>query len=93
MLLSKNFRPLPGRGGQGAGGMMANSMLPDGTSLLLGGESLMDGPIARSIPGKGNAPGEGMPGAPTASIDPAAPPENDLNSARRTSTVTGSADR
>ena len=86
MLLSKNFRPLPGQGGQGAGGMMANSMLPDGTSLLLGGESLMDGPIARSIPGKGNAPGEGMPGSPTASIDPAAPPENDLNSARRTST-------
>ena len=72
--------------GQGAGGMMATSMLPDGTSLLLGGESLMDGPIARSIPGKGNAPGEGMPGSPTASIDPAAPPENDLNSARRTST-------
>jgi hypothetical protein len=85
MLLSKNFRPLPGQNGQGAGGLMANAML-DGTSLLLGGESLLDGPIARSIPGKGDGASEGMPGSPTAKIDPAAPPENDLQSARRTST-------
>ncbi len=85
MLLSKNFRPLPGQNGQGAGGMMASAML-NGTSLLLGGESLLDGPIARSIPGKGDRPGEGMPGGPIAKIDPAAPPENTLDSARRTST-------
>ena len=86
MLLSRNFRPLPGQQGQGAGGQMASAMLPFGTSLLLGGESLMDGPIARSIPGNGDSPGEGMPGAPTAKIDPAAPLENTLDSARRTST-------
>jgi hypothetical protein len=86
MLLSKNFRPLPGQNGQGAGGQMASAMLPFGTSLLLGGESLMDGPIARSIPGSGDRPGEGMPGAPTAKIDPAAPLGNTLDSARRTST-------
>lgn len=86
MLLSKNFRPLPGDGAQGAGGMMASAMF-DGMPLLLGGETLMDGPIARAIPGgKGENPGEGMPGAPIAKIDPAAPPENDLHSARRTAT-------
>jgi len=86
MLLSKNFRPLPGQNGQGAGGQMASAMLPFGTSLLLGGETLMDGAIARSIPGNGDRPGEGMPGSPTARIDPAAPLENTLESARRTST-------
>ena len=85
MLLSKNFRPLPGQGAQGAGGMMASAML-NGTPMLLGGESLLDGPIALSLPGTGSAGGEGMPGSPIAKIDPAAPAENNLNSARRTST-------
>ncbi len=87
MMLSKNFRPLPGQGGSGAGmgGLMASSMM-DGTPQLLGGESLMDGPIASSISGLGDNGGPGMPGAPTARLDQPDGAKVDQESARRTST-------
>lgn len=85
MMLSKNFRPLPGQAGAGAGGFMSSAMM-NGTQMLLGGESLLEGSIESSLLGTGNSPGAGMPGGPTAKIDPASPPENDLESARRTST-------
>ncbi len=87
MMLSRNFRPLPGEGesGAGQGGQMASSAM-DGTPQLLGGESLLDGPIANSIAGLGDAGGAGIPGSPTARLDPAEPGNADLQSARRTST-------
>lgn len=85
MLLSKNFRPLPGQEGQGAGGSMSSAMM-NGSQLLLGGESLMEGFNQRNMPGKGDSAGPGMSGSPTAKIDPATPPENNLESARRTTT-------
>src|SRR5690606_7662367 len=85
MLLSQNFRPLPGDSGAGAGGQMASSMLGS-NPLLLGGESLLDGPIASAMLGNGDNSGQGMPGAPTARRDPTAPPENALQSAPRTAT-------
>jgi len=87
MMLSKNFRPLPGEGqsGGGIGGFMASSAM-DGDPQLMGGESLMDGPIASSIAGLGDQGGAGIPGSPTARIDPADPANVDQQSARRTST-------
>jgi len=87
MMLSKNFRPLPGEGqsGGGLGGFMASSMT-EGTPALLGGESLLDGPIANAIAGQGDAGGSGLPGSPTARLDPSAPATVDQQSARRTST-------
>ncbi len=86
MELSKNFRPLPGEGGgAGMGGFMANSML-NGDPMMLGGESLMDGPIASSISGMGEQGGPGMPGSPTARLDQPDTSEVDQQTARRTDT-------
>jgi hypothetical protein len=87
MMLSKNFRPLPGEGpsGAGMGGFMASAQM-DGTPALLGGESLLDGPIANAIAGKGDAGGAGMPGPPTARLDRPDPGNVDQQSARRTGT-------
>jgi hypothetical protein len=67
MMLSNKFRGLPGEGGnaEGMGGMMAMGAM-DGSPMLLGGESLMDGPIADAIAGRGDGGGQGSPGAPTA---------------------------
>ena len=90
MMMSQNFRPLPGEGqsGAGAAGLMANSSM-NGPANLLGGESLMDGPIASSIAGRGDQGGDGLPGSPTARIDPADQANIDRESARRTSTPDG----
>jgi hypothetical protein len=88
MMLSKKFRPLPGEKGQngkGEGGEMASEMA-DGSPTLLGGESLLDGPIADSIAGRGNNGGNGMPGAPTARIDRPDKAGVDQTSSRRTDT-------
>ena len=87
MLLSQNFRPLPGQGGAaaGAGGSMAASPT-DGQPMLLGGESLSDGPIASAISGTGDGAGQGLGSGPTASIDRADLANVDTESARRTST-------
>jgi tetratricopeptide (TPR) repeat protein len=88
MMLSKKFRPLPGQQGQqgmGEGGEMAQSMT-EGRPTLLGGESLLDGPIADSIAGRGNNGGNGMPGAPTARIDRPDKSNVDQSSSRRTNT-------
>lgn len=91
MMLSKNFRPLPGEGqsGAGLGGFMADSAM-DGEPQLLGGESLLDGPIASSIAGLGDQGGPGTPGAPTARLDQADQSKVDQQSARRTTTPGGS---
>ena len=91
MMLSKNFRPLPGEGasGGGLGGFMADSAMV-GEPQLLGGESLLDGPIASSIAGLGDQGGPGQPGAPTARLDPADQAKVDQQSARRTTTPGGS---
>lgn len=91
MMLSKNFRPLPGEGasGGGLGGFMADSAMV-GEPQLLGGESLLDGPIASSIAGLGDQGGPGQPGAPTARLDPADQAKVDHQSARRTTTPGGS---
>ncbi len=90
MMMSKNFRPLPGEGGNGGGlgGEMASSMM-DGEPQLLGGESLMDGPIASAIAGMGDEGGTGTPGAPTARLDQGDGSDVDQQSARRTSTPQG----
>jgi hypothetical protein len=87
MMLSKNFRPLPGEGqsGAGLGGLMASSVM-DGIPQLLGGESLLDGPIASSISGPGDDGGPGIPGAPTARLDQPDRAKVDQQTARRTST-------
>jgi hypothetical protein len=87
MMLSKNFRPLPGEGqsGAGLGGLMASSVM-DGIPQLLGGESLLDGPIASSISGPGDDGGPGIPGAPTARLDQPDRAKVDQQSARRTNT-------
>jgi hypothetical protein len=87
MMLSNKFRGLPAEGGNAAGmaGLMAMGAM-DGNPLLLGGESLMEGPIADAIAGRGDGGGQGNPGAPTARID--RPDQSNVNqpSARRTST-------
>jgi hypothetical protein len=87
MMLSNKFRGLPGEGGQaaGMGGLMAMGAM-DGSPMLLGGESLIDGPIADSIAGRGDGGGQGSPGAPTARID--RPDRSNVSgpSSRRTST-------
>jgi len=87
MMLSNNFRGLPGEGGQaiGEGGLMAMGAM-DGNPMLLGVESLMEGPIADAIAGHGDGDGMGAPGAPTARIDK--PDRSNVNtpSSRRTST-------
>lgn len=87
MMQSKNFRPLPGEGesGGGMGGMMASSAMEGGLQLL-GGESLLDGPIAGAIAGQGDNGGAGLPGSPTARLDPTDPGNADRESARRTGT-------
>lgn len=87
MLLSKNFRPLPseGQSGEGMGGMMASSAL-DANAMLLGGETLMDGPIANALSGRGDQGGTGKPGAPTARLDKPDETKVDAQSARRTTT-------
>lgn len=86
MMLSKRFRGLPGEGGSsfGTGGMMASGAM-DGSPMLLGGESLMDGPIADAIAGRGDGAGQGNPDAPTARIDQADRSNVSQSSARRTS--------
>ena len=68
--------------------MMASSMM-DGEPQLLGGESLMDGPIASAIAGMGDEGGTGTPGAPTARLDQGDGSDVDQQSARRTSTPQG----
>lgn len=86
MMLSKKFRPLPDEGGGGgAGGEMANSAM-DAQPMLLGGETLMDGPIADSIAGRGDGDGKGLAGAPSATLDRADLTQVDQESARRTTT-------
>jgi hypothetical protein len=92
MMLSKLFRPLPGEGaaGAGLGGFMAAGAM-DGAPKLLGGESLMDGPIASAISGRGDGAGSGLPGTPTARLDHGGPATAGPQSARRTSTPEGGA--
>lgn len=87
MMLSRNFRPLPGEGSSGAGaaGLMASSAM-DANARLLGGEALMDGPIADAISGRGDQGGSGMPGSPTARIDRPDQANIEQQSARRTGT-------
>ncbi len=87
MLLSQNFRPLPGEGpsGAGMGGMMASSAM-DANAMLLGGETLMDGPISSAIAGRGDHGGSGTPGSPTARIDKPDEAKVDTRTARRTDT-------
>jgi len=86
MMMSRNFRPLPGQGGSaGAEGQMSNAM-SDQDGLLLGGESLMDGPIADSIAGRGDQGGQGAAGSPTAKIDRPDQANTDQQSSRRTGT-------
>jgi hypothetical protein len=87
MSLSRNFRPLPadGQSGEGMGGMMASSAM-DANAMLMGGETMMDGPIASAIAGRGDQGGTGKPGAPTARLDKPDEAKVDAQSARRTST-------
>lgn len=85
MMLSQNFRPLPGEGGAGQGGFMSSAAM-DAQAMLLGGESFMNGPIADSLSGRGDGAGQGLGAGPTASIDRADRANVDLESARRTAT-------
>ncbi len=85
MMMSRNFRPLPGAAGQN--GMMNDA---NANSLLLGGESLMDGSISREIAGKGNHGNSGRSGGPTAKIDRADKANVAQEFSRRTSTPNGS---
>ncbi len=88
MLLSKLFPQLPGEQGQsgtGAGGFMSSSST-DMNAQLLGGESLMNGPIASAIAGRGNQGNAGLGGGPTAQLDRPDEAKIDEKSARRTNT-------
>lgn len=82
MMMSKNFRPLPGNANPG---MMGSAMFHNQINLL-GSETLMSGGIARLLQGKGAAGSSHSPGAPTARIDPPEDSANSLDSSRRTST-------
>ena len=88
MMLSRLFRGLPGEGkggGNGQGmGMMSQTPM-GGQGQLLGGETLMDGSIARNLQGKGAGAGMGL-GAPTAKLDPLDESTIDRETARRTGT-------
>lgn len=85
MMASRNFRALPGeaQNGNGRNGLMAMSAQPD-APMMLGGETLLDGPIAAGLQ-MGSGP-EGLSGAPTAALDPVEEAQPDSESARRTST-------
>jgi len=87
MQLSRNFRPLPseGQSGAGMGGLMASSAM-DASPMMIGGESLMDGPIVGAISGRGDQGGPGQAGSPTAKVDRPDEAKVDAQSARRTST-------
>ena len=85
MMMSRNFRPMPGAGGEN--GMMEQAQ---NNSMLLGGESLMDGDISREIAGRGNRGGPGQAGGPTAKIDRPDRANVDNESSRRTSTPNSS---
>ncbi|MCW1884128.1 hypothetical protein OKA04_05260 [Luteolibacter flavescens] len=86
MMQSLNFRPGPGGGsGKGASGMMASGSAPGDTDVI-GGESLMDGPMSQAMAGRGDQGGAGMSGAPTARIDAADSGKPDELSSRRTTT-------
>ena len=86
MMLSQNFRPLPGQAGAaGVGGFNASSAM-DAQDMLLGGESFMNGPIADALSGRGDGAGQGLGTGPTTSIDRADRANVDRESARRTST-------
>jgi hypothetical protein len=91
MMLSRRFRGLPGEGqsGTGSSGMMSSAPM-QGAGKLMGGETLMDGPLAQSLGGKGPGGTEGLSGAPTARLDPADETKLDAESARRTGTPEGS---
>lgn len=87
MMQSLNFRasPADGKSGAGSGGFMANSAT-DGNPNVIGGESLMNGPIAQSLAGRGDQGGAGMSGAPTARLDQADAAGRGTDSSRRTQT-------
>lgn len=86
MLLSQNFRPLPGQAGAGGAGGFSASSAMDAQAMLLGGESFMNGPIADSLSGRGDGASQGLGSGPTASIDRADGASVDHESARRTAT-------
>ncbi|MCW1923725.1 hypothetical protein OKA05_14255 [Luteolibacter arcticus] len=86
MMQSLNFRsPGGGPSGAGASGMMAAGQVP-GEADVIGGESLLDGPLSRAMAGRGDQGGDGMPGSPTARIDAADSGKPDELSSRRTAT-------
>jgi hypothetical protein len=87
MMQSLNFRPAPGGGPSGAGqaGMMASGSVP-GDADVIGGESLIEGPLSSAVAGRGDQGGAGLPGSPTARIDNPDDGRPDELSSRRTTT-------
>jgi len=87
MMLSRKFRTPPGSNngpaGTGAGGMMAAGTT-EGKMQLLGGESLLDGPIAKALGGRGDKGGQGQSGGPAAQLDRPDDASVDAETARRT---------
>ncbi len=86
MMQSLAYRPSDGSGsGAGSGGMMALGAT-HGMPQLMGGESMIAGPIARAMSGRDGRGGPGSPGGPTARIDHADATDRISESSRRTST-------
>jgi len=89
MMQSLNFTPFGGQGGSGSGmsGSMATGGRPGRSPALMGGESMMPGPIAgRMLPGRGIGSGRGQGSAPIAKVDRTNNLENSTHSTRETST-------
>jgi hypothetical protein len=65
--------------------MMAFGQVP-GEADVIGGESLLDGPLSRAMAGRGDQGGDGLAGSPTARIDAPDSGKPDELSSRRTAT-------
>ncbi|MNC95323.1 hypothetical protein D3C83_124150 [compost metagenome] len=53
---------------------------------MIGGESLLEGPLSNAVAGRGDQGGAGLPGSPTARVDAADSGKPDELSSRRTAT-------
>jgi len=85
MMQSLNFRAAPGGSGSGTGGFMASSMM-NGMPQVIGGESMVHGPMSQALAGKGEGAGTGLATGPSAKLDQPSQTGLDRDSARRTST-------
>ena len=91
MMQSLSFNPFGGFGGSGSGmgGSMATGGMANQPPGLMGGESLLSGPIAKSLTAgrtSGAGPESGGAGGASTEIDREAAAQNSLSSSRETAT-------